>query len=72
MSTYARCEQTWIEGARYFDLDDDRDRRQWAATERQRLVQKILKAAHEKPKAAEDAATPGGSRRERSPDEPES
>ena len=60
LSTYARCEQTWIEGARYFDLDDDRERRQWATAERQRLVQKILKAAHEKPKAAEDAATPGG------------
>ncbi|MCH8006004.1 MAG: amidohydrolase family protein [Planctomycetes bacterium] len=71
LSTYARCEQTWIEGARYFDLDDDRDRRQWAASERQRLVQKILKAAHDKPKDAEDAATPGGSRREHSPDEPE-
>ena len=72
LSTYARCEQTWIEGARYFDLDDDRDRRQWAASERQRLVQKILKEAHEKPKDDEDAATPGGSRRQRSPDEPES
>jgi adenine deaminase len=42
LSTYARCEQTWIEGARYFDLESDRAHRDHVATERHRLIQKIL------------------------------
>jgi len=46
LSTYARCEQTWIEGARYFSLDSDRDHRDAVQRERSRLVQKILKESH--------------------------
>ncbi len=49
LSTYARCEQTWVEGAKYFDLDTDRQRRAWAQHERQRIVQKILADEHGKP-----------------------
>ncbi len=48
LSTYARCEQTWIEGARYFDLETDLAMRQWAESERQRLIQKILRDADRK------------------------
>jgi imidazolonepropionase-like amidohydrolase len=46
LSTYARCEQTWIEGARYFDLDEDQQLRQTVKAERSRLIQKILDEAH--------------------------
>ncbi|MHC4447048.1 MAG: amidohydrolase family protein, partial [Planctomycetota bacterium] len=51
LSTYAVCEQTWIEGARYFDIEQDRELRQWAQAERRRLIQKILEDAHGQPKA---------------------
>jgi imidazolonepropionase-like amidohydrolase len=49
LSTYARCEQTWIEGARYFDLETDRMLREHIAVERHRLIQKILADANDKP-----------------------
>ncbi len=42
LSTYARCEQTWIDGALYFDLDADRLLRQEVALQRERLIQKIM------------------------------
>ena len=65
LSAYARCEQTWIEGARYFDLETDRQLRQTAQRERQRLVQKILRQEHGKPKP------PPTSDREPEPDGPD-
>jgi len=62
LSTYARCEQTWIEGARYFDLDSDRVLRDRISTERQRLIQKILADADGKssagPKDGDDSDSP--------------
>ena len=42
LSTYARCEQTWIDGRRYFDLGEDAAMRAAAQTEREALVQKAL------------------------------
>ena len=42
LSTYARAEQTWIDGRRYFSLEDDAAMRGAAATEREALVQKAL------------------------------
>ncbi|MEE8154227.1 MAG: amidohydrolase family protein, partial [Phycisphaerales bacterium] len=60
LSTYARCEQTWIEGARYFDLNRDRELRASAQAQRQRLIQRVLREAHGKQKATEtdESATP--------------
>jgi imidazolonepropionase-like amidohydrolase len=49
LSTYSRCEQTWIEGARYFDIDEDLKMRAEVDRERQRIIQKILKAANGEP-----------------------
>ncbi|MHC4991423.1 MAG: amidohydrolase, partial [Planctomycetota bacterium] len=46
LSTYARCEQTWIEGARYFDIEAHQAIRERDVRERQRLVQKILAQSH--------------------------
>ena len=60
LSTYARCEQTWIEGARYFDIEQDRMLAASAQAERQRLIQRVLHEAHGDPKtdASEEPTTP--------------
>ncbi len=42
LSTYARAEQTWIDGRRYFSLADDEEMRRIADTERESLAQKAL------------------------------
>ncbi len=42
LSTYTMCEQTWIEGAKYFDRQDDIAMRDEIRTERARLIQKYL------------------------------
>jgi N-acetylglucosamine-6-phosphate deacetylase len=42
LSTYSICEQTWIDGRRYFDLEEDKKLRKKVAEERIALVQKIL------------------------------
>jgi N-acetylglucosamine-6-phosphate deacetylase len=78
LSTYTRCEQTWIEGARYFDLETDARLRAEAQSERQRLAQKILAQTHGKkpslapstpPEAGPDEVAPPGSTEE-GPDRP--
>lgn len=43
LSTKARCEQTWIEGAKFFDRQEDIQRRQENQTLHQKLVQRILR-----------------------------
>ncbi|MCP3904149.1 MAG: amidohydrolase family protein [Planctomycetes bacterium] len=52
LSTYSVCEQTWIEGRRYFDRDDDLARRAVVRAERGRLTQKLLARAHGATKGA--------------------
>jgi imidazolonepropionase-like amidohydrolase len=42
LSTYSVCEQTWIEGRKYFDIAEDKTMREKVAAERARLVQKVL------------------------------
>ena len=42
LSTYTKCEQTWIDGRQYFDIDKDRIMREQVKSERARLIQKIL------------------------------
>jgi hypothetical protein len=42
LSAYARVEQSWIDGRRYFDRDEDAKMRTAAAKERAALIQKIL------------------------------
>ena len=42
MSMYTACEQTWIEGKKYFDLTRDREIRVKMKEERNALIQKIL------------------------------
>ena len=42
LSSYAVCEQTWIDGKKYFDIVRDSQMRKEIEDERDRLVQKIL------------------------------
>jgi len=42
LSTYSVCEQTWIDGCKYFDIEEDRHLREQVAAQRTKLVQKIL------------------------------
>lgn len=53
LSVYSRCEQTWIDGARYFDLDEDRELRDRDAKRHAALVQRILTDGHDMLKPGE-------------------
>lgn len=47
LSTYAICEQTWIEGRKYFDREDDASRRVKTESMRAELIQKVLDSGGE-------------------------
>ncbi|MFQ6116446.1 MAG: amidohydrolase family protein, partial [bacterium] len=55
LSTYTICEQTWIDGRKYFDRKEDLEMRRQVEAERARLIQKIL-AAKKKEKKKEGRA----------------
>jgi len=42
LSTLAKAEQTWVDGRKYFDLEDDARRRQAIEKERALLIERIL------------------------------
>ncbi len=44
LSVYSACEQTWIDGRRYFDAEEDRRMREEADRERAVLLEKALNA----------------------------
>ena len=46
LSMYSICEQTWIDGTNYFDLDQDSKVRQKVKEERNQLIQKILSVSY--------------------------
>jgi imidazolonepropionase-like amidohydrolase len=46
LSTYTLCEQTWIDGQRYFDRQEDLELRRQVARERALLIQKLLEKKH--------------------------
>jgi imidazolonepropionase-like amidohydrolase len=56
LSTYSKCEQTWIDGRRYFDLVEDTVLHQTAAQQRSVLIQKVLAA--KKPGTQESTSRP--------------
>jgi hypothetical protein len=62
LSTYARAEQTWIDGRCYFSLEDDAALRKAATTEREALAQKAL-AERSRALAGGAGAPAGGARR---------
>lgn len=53
LSTFTRCEQTWIDGARYFDRAEDASLRTEVSSMRNTLIQKVLKSG-EKMSGADD------------------
>jgi imidazolonepropionase-like amidohydrolase len=46
LSTYSRCEETWIDGRKYFDRDEDRAEREREKVMRAVLIQKALRGAN--------------------------
>jgi N-acetylglucosamine-6-phosphate deacetylase len=44
LSTLGRCEQTWVDGRRYFDIQEDLQLRHEQAALRARLVQRVLES----------------------------
>ncbi len=45
LSIYAKAEQTWIDGKKYFDIETDKKLREAVNSERNKLIQKILKSS---------------------------
>ncbi len=62
LSTYSVCEQTWIDGCKYFDIEEDKRLREQVAAQRTKLVQKILnkdkKAEKDKDDTSEEKTDP--------------
>ncbi|MBM4167809.1 MAG: amidohydrolase family protein [Ignavibacteria bacterium] len=57
LSVYSVCEQTWVDGRKYFDLQEDRKMREQIQNERSTLIQKIIAS-----KQTEGAAPGAGPR----------
>src|SRR5205823_2724069 len=57
LSTYSRCEQTWIDGREYFDREEDAKLRDRAKTMRQALVQRVLQSSESPAEPDEDKDT---------------
>jgi N-acetylglucosamine-6-phosphate deacetylase len=53
LSIYTRCEQTWIDGCCYFNLDEDNEMRQRDRARHAALVQKVLGSGAEQRKPGE-------------------
>lgn len=49
LSTFSKCEQTWVDGKKYFDLEEDQQSRERIKKERAVLIQKILASKKERP-----------------------
>jgi N-acetylglucosamine-6-phosphate deacetylase len=47
LSTLSRCEQTWVDGRKYFDLQEDATERQKNKDMRTALIQKVLASGEE-------------------------
>jgi imidazolonepropionase-like amidohydrolase len=60
LSTTSRCEQTWIDGRKYFDREEDMILRGQQDGERAELIQKALKGAPGKDDDSESSEGKGG------------
>jgi N-acetylglucosamine-6-phosphate deacetylase len=61
LSTYSHCEQTWVDGKKYFDMQEDKQMQEQIVKERAALIQKIL--ATKKPQTPASGGPPGRVRR---------
>jgi imidazolonepropionase-like amidohydrolase len=62
LSQFTKAEQTWVDGRRYFSLEEDRQLREEVARQRAQLIQAVLAAA-----PGEPGAGAGGPARGRGP-----
>lgn len=60
LSSFSRCEQTWIDGTRYFDRKEDATARKIVAEQRNTLIQKILASGEKMEEAGRRSRPPGG------------
>ncbi len=58
LSNFARCEQTWIDGAKYFDRQEDLAARNAVAEMRRTLIQKILASGEKMNRPGEGKVDP--------------
>jgi cytosine/adenosine deaminase-related metal-dependent hydrolase len=52
LSQFTRAEQTWVDGRRYFSLEEDAARRAQVDKERRQLIQAVLTASGSQQRAA--------------------
>jgi N-acetylglucosamine-6-phosphate deacetylase len=60
LSTYSICEQTWIEGRKYFDRVEDLKMREEVNKTRELLIQKVLAAKKEGGRETREIRRPAG------------
>ena len=60
LSNFTRCEQTWIDGRRYFHRDEDAQMQAQSLQKRNTLIQKILSSREEMKKIGERDFDPAG------------
>jgi imidazolonepropionase-like amidohydrolase len=65
VSSYTKCEQTWVDGRKYFDVEEDRKMREQIQMERATLIQKV----HSSKRQPSAPAAGGPSARMRRPQE---
>jgi N-acetylglucosamine-6-phosphate deacetylase len=58
LSSFTRCEQTWIDGRKYFDRTDDAKRRDDVAARRTALIQRILSSGESSSGTDDDSKKP--------------
>jgi cytosine/adenosine deaminase-related metal-dependent hydrolase len=61
LSQFTKAEQTWVDGRRYFSLEEDKQLREEVARQRAQLIQAVIAAGPTEP------AAPGGAPRGRGP-----
>ena len=49
LSVYTKCEQTWVDGRKYFDVQEDQQMREQIQKERAALIQKVIAGKRETP-----------------------
>ena len=61
LSTYSICEQTWIDGRKYFDREEDRKMNETILKERSTLIQKVLSTKKGQPEEKKSPPASGNS-----------
>ena len=60
LSQFTKAEQTWVDGKKYFTLDDDKVLREDVAKQRAQLIQAVIAAGATETPAAGPARGRGG------------